>query len=1010
MSVRGERIVYRERDREVDRETSYNDAPKRTYTTVKRYQVPDKESSRSILHLDDEVKEDNKQIVIRKERRDPSAQREDVQYRVTERIRERDLPPREEVDYRVTERIREYDRELPPQRRDIQYRVLERDSDRDRSSGARSEFRVIERDREVRAPSPPQAERVREWRFERERDFSPPRARVWERERERPFDVEKYSKSTEYFSQPQQIIIREAAPQPIIIREERREPIIIREERREPQYEFIEREEVRDESKSLVSKKEEPPPPSPAPPSEAPTQKTSQTKPEEENYFYERRVRQIDRGPQRRDDSYERRSEVRPRDSASQYSSDDSYEYVRRERTYDDDRSRSRERDESPHHKRHLAEGAIAGVGVAEILRHHRKSQGQATGGRAVNDLAGAAIGAIGAEAVSRVRSRRRSSRDRDRSPESDYDSRYDRRDRRKRSRSRSKSLSRAQQLGGLAAVAAVGALAGYALTRNKNKETVVVEPPHRSRSRRRRASVDSYYTDDRTVLSDGGGRAMDPNHRNTRIAQAGLATAAAAGIWDHVRSKSRGASGLGGAALAGLYERNKANKEAEKAAIIEDERHRGRRRRSRSRSRSVPAPYPDDDRSVDHGGYIAYGNDPIYSEPGRGYYSDDEPGRYQRRHRGGSDDGSSPDTRRRRSRSRHLAETGAAAGAAAVAAHEMGKRRERSRQRDEQQRHGQEGYQDQYGYGHDQDYPDYHSAQQPGGYLPADNAQQYPNSHYFPPPPTGEYATARGEPAAAEQSPYPAYNPADYAQSGPQPHQPYGQLHGAYNESDANLGAPYPNDTFAGDTRYDAPPAAAHHERGRGREPPENVSAPTQASAERELPDAGTFHVPAYELTDATGQSADAKVSADGVETPQPGRSRSQSRVRFNLGANTAHSPEAVRSYESRHTDSETSGDHKHRRRRRKHREDHARKGNEHTESPNLMHDQYEREPDQESEGTIELPDRFDEHGNRKPVDPLAQGITRILGEAGLADILGRLTGGGQDDGDGRSGRRRRR
>jgi hypothetical protein len=110
--------------------------------------------------------------------------------------------------------------------------------------------------------------------------------------------------------------------------------------------------------------------------------------------------------------------------------------------------------------------------------------------------------------------------------------------------------------------------------------------------------------------------KARDPEHRNRRIAQAGLASAAVAGIFERVRSKSRGkngnarsrsksrirtgvpiaAAGLGGAALAGLYEKTQAGKAAKKQAIIDDELSRGRRRssRSRSRSRSVPAPYPD--------------------------------------------------------------------------------------------------------------------------------------------------------------------------------------------------------------------------------------------------------------------------------------------------------------------------------------------------------------------------------------------------------------------------------
>lgn len=87
-------------------------------------------------------------------------------------------------------------------------------------------------------------------------------------------------------------------------------------------------------------------------------------------------------------------------------------------------------------------------------------------------------------------------------------------------------------------------------------------------------------------------------------------------------------------------------------------------------------------------------------------------------------------------------------------------------------------------------------------------------------------------------------------------------------------------------------------------------------------------------------------------------------------------------------------------------------------------MHDQYERPPrgrrdrnaaeDDDSDGTIELPPRFDEHGNRKETDPLADRINELLGGAGLGNLLGRVmgSGGGSEDGDdgGRSGRRRHR
>lgn len=698
MSTRGARTVYRDVERDYEEE-----APRRTYTTVKRYQVPES-ISRAVQQQDDSEETKDKIVIKRTHREDPPPpprshhshqshrshhhhHDDDFEYKITERryepSRERE---RDEVDFRYTRTERSAD----PPRRDVSYRVVERDSDYERP---RSDYRVVERETDVvRAPSPPSPERVREFRFERDRSYSPPR--------ERPYDLEKYSKSTEYFAQPQPqpIIIRESAPQaPIIIREERREPqkIIIR--REEPHYEFIERKEVeetRDESRSLVKKEPEP---EPEPTPEEPTPQPQ--KQPEEDYFYERRV--VER--KRRSDSYDRKTEIRPRDSASNYSSDDSYEYVRRERTSGGD-----ERDN--HHKRHLAEGAIAGIGAAEILRHHRKRNGEAVGGRGRSALGGAAVGALGAEALTRVRSMsrfRHGSSSRSRSGDRDRDRERDRHHRRRRrSRSRSQdnklaNLSRAQQLGGLAAVAGVAALAGYALKNRGNKETVIVNDGgrhRRSRSRRRRNSVGSgYFSDD--GYPPPGDEHRDPEHRNRRIAQAGLASAAAAGIWEKVRSRSRGgrerskskirqgvpiaAAGLGGAALAGLYEKNKANKEAKKDAIIEDEMHRGRRRhsRSRSRSRSVPAPYPGESRrGVDGPGLIAYGQDPIYPDERR--YSDEEPGLYRRR---GGSSGSSPDTRRRRgsrsrSRGRNLAEMGAAAGAAGVAAHEIGKRRERSR------------------------------------------------------------------------------------------------------------------------------------------------------------------------------------------------------------------------------------------------------------------------------------------------------------------------------------------
>ena len=149
-----------------------------------------------------------------------------------------------------------------------------------------------------------------------------------------------------------------------------------------------------------------------------------------------------------------------------------------------------------------------------------------------------------------------------------------------------------------------------------------------------------------------------------------------------------------------------------------------------------------------------------------------------------------------------------------------------------------------------------------------------------------------------------------------------------------------------------------------------------------------------------------------DGVSTP---RARSSSRVRFNLDKNEYNSPEAPKKRpEERFSDSETNKDQKRRHRRRKHRDrdDDRSKGKEregsHRDSPQLMNDKYDRAPrDDASDVTEDLPDRFDEKGNRKGEgggsgDPLEA----LLG--GLASkFLG--GGGGSEDGE-RHGRRRHR
>ena len=682
-SARGERIIYRERDR--SRETERDPDSRRSYTTVKRYQVPNRSW--------EEDKVDYDKIIVKHERREdppPPKPRTELDFRVTERG-SRDYQRRDD-EWCLSERMTE--REAP--RRDIPYRVIEREQ----VSAPCSSFHYSGREREtVRVPSPPTQDRVREFRFERERVYSPPHSH--HHHHHEP-EIERYRRETEYYQQPQPqpqpIIIRESAPQaPIIIREERREPLIIREGRREPQqiiirreepnYDFVGKEEVRNEHQSLV-RREEPPPPAPTP------------KSQEEDYFYERRIREVDRGRHRED--------IRPKDSASQYSGDDSYEYIRRERYVE-----RGSREGSRHRRRDLTGCALAGIAGAEIIRAHRKREGRDPGGRGRSIVGGAAVSALGAEAIRRAKSWHRGSgsRSRSRSWSGSRSRSRESRHRRKHHRFKSRSKSRTRQLGGLAAVAAVGTLAGYALkNRGKGNETIIVNdrPPRRSRSRRRRGSVDSSTT---VCMSEGAPRseskARDPEYRNRRIAQAGLASAAAAGIWERVRSKSRGkngkscprsrsrirqgvpiaAAGLGGAALVELYEKTQVGKVAKKQAFIDNKMNRGRPSRSLPRSMSVPAPDPDHGRSrgVDRDNMIAYGDGSIYYECGaRGYHSDKEPGLYRRRHRGGST-ASSLDTRRgsrdrSKSRRKQLAGAGLAAGAVGAGAYAHDKSRDHKR------------------------------------------------------------------------------------------------------------------------------------------------------------------------------------------------------------------------------------------------------------------------------------------------------------------------------------------
>ncbi|KUM58969.1 hypothetical protein ACN42_g8170 [Penicillium freii] len=424
---------------------------------------------------------------------------------------------------------------------------------------------------------------------------------------------------------------------------------------------------------------------------------------DEDPYYYHRhrRVREYDDHRSRRElspnDSVSQTSRRRRGDRDQDYSSDDSMVYIRKE---------TRDYDDHPHHRRHMAEGALVGAGAAELFRSHSKKDGEVSHGasRIGKTVGAGALGAVAVNAASRARDyyHRSKSRHRAHSFEDDRSShRRSRhgRSRHSRSRSRSHSHSRAKTLLELG-VGAAAVAAGVAALRSKSKAG---DRKGRSRTRSRSRAVSRGRSE-----KDGEQGERGMSERRKHMAGAGLAGAAVAGLVEKVRSHSRSrkgersrsrsrlrqalpivGAGLATAAATGLYEKNKGDKDEKEGSS------RGRQR-SRSRSRAPSQSYPDPSR--DSAGLIEYGNDPVagsipsehyYGQPGAPYYDAQEayaPRRHTRsrsrsRARYSSSSGSDREGHRRRSRkhrsrSRDLA--GAALGATGLgyAAHKYNERR----------------------------------------------------------------------------------------------------------------------------------------------------------------------------------------------------------------------------------------------------------------------------------------------------------------------------------------------
>ncbi|KAL8805069.1 MAG: hypothetical protein Q9182_002159 [Xanthomendoza sp. 2 TL-2023] len=1006
-------VIIRERERERDRDRDWDNrtslgrdsSDRAGFTTVKRYRIPNRD-------------EDDDRLSVYNRDRDRRSDRGGNNTFEETRIVRRERTPEPE-----------------PERREIRIERFERD----------------------RPPSPPRVERdIRIERYERERE---PDRRPYERDyryereverpRRDPYDVERYSKSVEYFPRPdppQPIIIRQE-PQQIIIQEAPRAPIVIpAPQKEENEFQLIQRSEVNEDRQ--IARRE-------------PERRDDR----EEDYYYERRVREVSRDDRSRrggdDEFFEeqryRRREVSPGDSVSQigrrrdrdrdYSSDDDMVYIRKETrdTYG--------RDESPHRKRHLAEGAIAGLGAAELIRHHKEREGDEKSSRKSRvgrDIGAAALGVAGAEAISRARSHHRS-KSRRGSPSRSRSRSRDRRRRRhrSRSRSRSRSKSRVRQLAGLGlAAAATAAAVGYARSRNnKEKEE---KDDRRSRSRTRRRAGEEPPDD-----------ARDPAHRNKKIAQAGLAGAAVAGLVERARSKSRGgrgkcrsksrvrtglpiaAAGLGSAAIAGLYEKNQAGKKEKESRKEARAERRKSRSMSRSQSRSRSAfDGPRSATGASDPGLIEYGDQPVYSTGGvpdfynrpasqAGYREDAMvpitaaatgaaygAERSRERRRGSSSSSGSDGGRRRRhrrkksasrsrSRTRDLAAAGLGAAGAAAALSQHEKRKQQRKQEKRERRryeaeHGPGSYdeRDRDQYPPPQPYspggPEAPGAQPPG--YPQQQEAYYPSTNQFPPPPAGGYA------------PSPGYDPTQYGQQAGQLNQ---QIHPDYGY------APQPNPYV--------PPGA----QGNYSPPPANPYAPPGANARR-----ADENVSAEPFFNSRGVPIDEQRAVEeGLNVPRglsPEDSRDRHRsssqppsksVQFNLDtpeSSSPSSPEHIRKRRQRtgthdrnqHRDdnidneysslsdnpstippsnpsasSSSSRPHRHHHRRHRRQESAPSATSNPNSSANTLVNSARSPSPVTSEATIDLPQRFDEKGRKIPEK----------GEDPLADTIeGLLSGGG--------------
>lgn len=507
-------------------------------------------------------------------------------------------------------------------------------------------------------------------------------------------DVDRYRKETEYYTraspppppviirqrhEPQQIILQEAPPPPPVIIP-RQEPgvLVVRDkEHHHHHHEHARRDRERDRDRG------------------------------EEEYYYRHEKREVGswRGDPDRDHALAMAHFDRHRHRNGHHSDDDDY-WVHSRKVI------RRERSESPHHKRHLAAGALAGAGITALMTSRKDNYGELQENRGRKVIAGTALGALGTEALRRAHSA--------------YGERY---------RDRSESPDHHSKLKtGLGIAAVALAAAGAAKYYQANK--VEKEELRRGRSRKRshsRRSHRSVHSSSYSSRSPSPIRSRSRRRSLSKIAKAALGTAATAGLVKHFRDKSKTRSGsrgksrsrsrlrtaakIGGAAAAAgvaskmwKNHKDKDERRSRERDLSEDDRAYSRRgsprdrnisrngSRSRSRSRSLARSSHLDSADPELG-LVEYGRDPLGSDaPTHGYESEAEERRRRRRkrrERGAMSDDEDTGTERKRSKSRlrDMAAAGVASGAAAFGIKDYKdrkdaeKRERRSRERRERDR-----------------------------------------------------------------------------------------------------------------------------------------------------------------------------------------------------------------------------------------------------------------------------------------------------------------------------------